>query len=79
MSHLLIYFSAVIWNQGLPDSWNSGEDQSNSGDGFPDSKRKRRSRWSTNPEDKTVIPGMPTVIPSNLTESQQRQYVGRFS
>ncbi|BFZ03766.1 hypothetical protein BsWGS_06805 [Bradybaena similaris] len=64
-----------FFSDGLPDSWNSGEDQNNSGDGFPDSKRKRRSRWSTNPEDKTVIPGMPTVIPSNLTESQQRQYV----
>ncbi|CAG5131364.1 unnamed protein product, partial [Candidula unifasciata] len=58
-----------------PEGWNSGEDHSNSGDAFPENKRKRRSRWSTNPEDKIVIPGMPTVIPSNLTESQQRQYV----
>ncbi|CAL1541757.1 unnamed protein product [Lymnaea stagnalis] len=59
-----------------PDGWNSGEEQSNSGDGLSlsDRKKKRRSRWNTE-EEKIVIPGMPTVIPSNLSELQQRQYV----
>ncbi|XP_059147473.1 splicing factor 1-like [Physella acuta] len=56
-----------------PDAWNSGEEQSNSGDAS-DRKKKRRSRWNTD-EDKIIIPGMPTVIPANLSELQQRQYV----
>lgn len=60
-----------------PDSWNNGEEQSNSGDAN-DRKKKRRSRWNTD-EDKIIIPGMPTVIPANLSESQQRQYVGMLS
>ncbi|KAK7003113.1 splicing factor 1 [Biomphalaria glabrata] len=63
-------------SDGVPENWNSGEELSNSGDGFgsSDRKKKRRSRWNTD-EDKIVIPGMPTVIPANLSESQQRQYV----
>ncbi|BFZ18030.1 hypothetical protein BsWGS_21069 [Bradybaena similaris] len=59
----------------VPDGWNSGEDLSNSGDGLSEPKKKRRSRWNTDNDDKIVIPGMPTVLPPNLTESQQRLYV----
>ncbi|CAG5122715.1 unnamed protein product, partial [Candidula unifasciata] len=59
----------------VPDGWNSGEDMSNSGDGMSETKKKRRSRWNTDNDDKIVIPGMPTVLPPNLTESQQRLYV----
>ncbi|KAF8375988.1 sfa-1 [Pristionchus pacificus] len=36
------------------------------------SKRERKSRWSTT---KSFVPGMPTVLPSDLTETQQRQYL----
>ncbi|KAH9499596.1 Splicing factor 1 [Bulinus truncatus] len=63
-------------SDGVPDAWNSGEECSNSGDGFGnlDRKKKRRSRWNTD-DDKIVIPGMPTVLPANLSETQQRQYV----
>ncbi|XP_005102932.1 splicing factor 1 isoform X2 [Aplysia californica] len=57
------------------EAWNNGDEQSNSGDGMSARKKKRKSRWNTDNDEKTVIPGMPTVIPSNLTESQQRQYV----
>jgi len=58
------------------DSWNTGVGQLDEDSAAErERKRKRRSRWNTDNDDKTVIPGMPTVIPSNLTESQQRQYV----
>ncbi|GCB82337.1 hypothetical protein scyTo_0021977, partial [Scyliorhinus torazame] len=39
-------------------------------------KRRKRSRWSNETSDqKTVIPGMPTVIPPGLTRDQERAYI----
>ncbi|XP_032872081.1 splicing factor 1 isoform X2 [Amblyraja radiata] len=39
-------------------------------------KRRKRSRWSNETSDqKTVIPGMPTVIPPGLTREQERAYI----
>ncbi|GMR49821.1 hypothetical protein PMAYCL1PPCAC_20017, partial [Pristionchus mayeri] len=35
-------------------------------------KRERKSRWSTT---KSFVPGMPTVLPSDLTDTQQKQYL----
>ncbi|KAJ8318389.1 hypothetical protein KUTeg_003480 [Tegillarca granosa] len=41
-----------------------------------DRKKKRKSRWATEQEtDKTIIPGMPTVIPTGLSTDQERQYL----
>uniref|UniRef100_A0A8C3CJI6 Splicing factor 1 n=1 Tax=Cairina moschata TaxID=8855 RepID=A0A8C3CJI6_CAIMO len=43
---------------------------------FP--KKRKRSRWNQDSlEQKTVIPGMPTVIPPGLTREQERAYIGR--
>ncbi|XP_018607469.1 splicing factor 1 isoform X6 [Scleropages formosus] len=40
-------------------------------------KKRKRSRWSSEtPDQKTVIPGMPTVIPPGLTREQERAYIG---
>ena len=40
-------------------------------------KARKRSRWSSEtPDQKTVIPGMPTVIPPGLTRDQERAYIG---
>lgn len=40
----------------------------------PPTKKKRRSRWGS--EDvKTILPGLPTVLPSNLTGEHQRMYL----
>ncbi|GMS98269.1 hypothetical protein PENTCL1PPCAC_20444, partial [Pristionchus entomophagus] len=36
------------------------------------SKRDRKSRWSTT---KSFVPGMPTVLPADLTDLQQRRYL----
>uniref|UniRef100_A0A8C9XXT5 Branchpoint-bridging protein n=1 Tax=Sander lucioperca TaxID=283035 RepID=A0A8C9XXT5_SANLU len=39
-------------------------------------KSRKRSRWSSEtPDQKTVIPGMPTVIPPGLTRDQERAYI----
>ncbi|KAM9080324.1 splicing factor 1 isoform 14-T14 [Megaptera novaeangliae] len=40
------------------------------------SKKRKRSRWNQDTmEQKTVIPGMPTVIPPGLTREQERAYI----
>lgn len=42
-------------------------------------KKRKRSRWSSEtPDQKTVIPGMPTVIPPGLTREQERAYIGNY-
>ncbi|KAG9340132.1 hypothetical protein AGOR_G00018140 [Albula goreensis] len=39
-------------------------------------KARKRSRWSSEtPDQKTVIPGMPTIIPPGLTREQERAYI----
>ena len=49
------------------------------GDGHLERRKKRRSRWATDETvDKTIIPGMPTVLPSNLNKEQERQYICKF-
>ncbi|EAW74287.1 splicing factor 1, isoform CRA_b [Homo sapiens] len=46
---------------------------------FP-SKKRKRSRWNQDTmEQKTVIPGMPTVIPPGLTREQERAYIGKYT
>uniref|UniRef100_A0A8C7I7Y5 Branchpoint-bridging protein n=1 Tax=Oncorhynchus kisutch TaxID=8019 RepID=A0A8C7I7Y5_ONCKI len=43
---------------------------------FGQKKARKRSRWSSEtPDQKTVIPGMPTVIPPGLTRDQERAYI----
>uniref|UniRef100_T1JNQ7 Branchpoint-bridging protein n=1 Tax=Strigamia maritima TaxID=126957 RepID=T1JNQ7_STRMM len=39
------------------------------------SKKKRRSRWGGDEKDKTFIPGMPTVLPGNLSKDQEKAYL----
>ena len=36
-------------------------------------KRKRRSRWQADPDDKAILP---SVIPSGLNRDQEEQYIG---
>lgn len=56
----------------------------NFAEGDPDSswerfglmKKKRKSRWATDTEsDKTVLNGLPVVIPPGLTKEQEEQYL----
>ena len=41
-------------------------------------KQKRKSRWGGTENDKTFIPGMPTILPSTLDPTQQEAYLGKF-
>ncbi|KAK1150885.1 hypothetical protein AOXY_G33289 [Acipenser oxyrinchus oxyrinchus] len=49
--------------------------QSGGGD-FGQKRSRKRSRWNDEtPDQKTVIPGMPTVIPPGLSREQERAYI----
>ncbi len=41
-------------------------------------KRKRISRW-TDESEKTCIPGMPTIIPGNMTPGQEKAYLSNLN
>ena len=62
-------------------AWGTGA-TSNQGDGQQESerKKKRKSRWAQETElEKTIIPGMPTVIPTGLSMDQEKQYLCKFN
>lgn len=41
--------------------------------------RKKRSRWGGSENDKTFIPGMPTILPASLDSHQQEAYLGDYN
>lgn len=41
-------------------------------------ERKKRSRWGGSENDKTFIPGMPTILPPSLDANQQEAYLGNY-
>ena len=43
-----------------------------------DSKKKKKSRWGGSENDKTFIPGMPTILPATLDPHQQEAYLGNY-
>nr|CAD7403674.1 unnamed protein product [Timema poppensis] len=38
-------------------------------------QKRRRSRWGGDEKEKTFIPGMPTVLPNNMSKEQERAYL----
>jgi hypothetical protein len=38
--------------------------------------KRRRSRWGGDEKEKTFIPGMPTILPTNLSKEQEEAYLG---
>lgn len=42
-------------------------------------KRKKKSRWQGDEKEKIFIPGMPTVLPANLTKDQEEAYLCKLS
>lgn len=40
-----------------------------------DRRRKRKSRWGGDENDRVVIPGMPTILPPNLSKEQEKIYL----
>lgn len=50
------------------------------GDGDASAKlRRKRSRWGGTENDKTFIPGMPTILPSTLDPNQQEAYLSKYN
>lgn len=47
-------------------------------DADPTRKRKK-SRWAETTEARAFIPGMPTIIPANLSREQEKTYLRKFS
>lgn len=44
----------------------------------PRRKKTRTSRWVTSDKDpKAFIPGMPTIIPPNMTKEQEKAYLSK--
>ena len=66
----------IVGGSAVGGIQSSGADPNNpTSGGGPERKRKRKSRWGNAEEDKTCIPGMPTVIPSGLTQVQEEAYL----
>jgi len=62
-------------------SWKRGIEDSNDSDSnslASDRKKKKRSRWGVDEKEKTFIPGMPTVLPANLTKDQEEAYLSNL-
>lgn len=49
---------------------------SNSADTQEGKRRKKKSRWAGTENEKTFIPGMPTILPAGMTPDQQQAYLG---
>ncbi len=43
----------------------------------PRRKKKRASRWAGTESDKAVIPGIPTIMPANMTSEQEKAYLSK--
>ena len=51
------------------------QDDSNSGS---EKKKKRRSRWGDSETEKSIVMGLPVVVPQGLTKEQEEQYLRMF-
>ena len=71
--------AAVAAAAAVAATWKREPEDSDSNSASGDRKRKkRRSRWGGEEKEKTFIPGMPTVLPANLTKDQEEAYLGNF-
>ncbi|XP_034660163.1 splicing factor 1 isoform X1 [Drosophila subobscura] len=70
-------FASFFNNQNSNDSMSNGA-VDNPFDSAAERKRKRKSRWGGTENDKTFIPGMPTILPSTLDPAQQEAYLVQF-
>ena len=73
---MLVSFGDIFCELFIVGGW-GGEDTGSSEDSEALRRKKKRSRWNTSQDDKTVIPGMPTTIPPNLSKEQEQQYIGK--
>jgi len=41
-------------------------------------RKRKRSRWGDAEVDKAFIPGMPTVLPANMSKEQEELYLRKY-
>lgn len=73
------YFNDIfmnLWFNGGILFAGDGKQEKDSKDG--ERKKRKKTRWSGSEHDKTFIPGMPTVLPTNLTPEQEKAYLCKF-
>ncbi|XP_061386600.1 splicing factor 1 [Musca vetustissima] len=66
-------FAALFSCNNSNDSTSNGPTDSGSQEG--ERKRRKKSRWGGTENDKTFIPGMPTILPPTLDPKQQEAYL----
>ncbi|XP_029404200.2 splicing factor 1 isoform X1 [Bactrocera dorsalis] len=66
-------FAALFQCSNSNDSCSNGPSENSQDDS--DRKRRKRSRWGGTENDKTFIPGMPTILPPTLDSAQQEAYL----
>ncbi|XP_004536583.1 splicing factor 1 [Ceratitis capitata] len=66
-------FAALFQCSNSNDSCSNGPSENSQDD--TDRKRRKRSRWGGTENDKTFIPGMPTILPPTLDSAQQEAYL----
>ncbi|ODN02445.1 Splicing factor 1 [Orchesella cincta] len=57
---------------------NSNSQEASEGDSREKRRKKRRSRWMGTENEKAVIPGMPTILPADLTPDQTEAYIAQL-
>ncbi|VDK64068.1 unnamed protein product [Cylicostephanus goldi] len=60
-----VALAGIAGADGVPGSENA----------LTERKRERKSRWSVT---KSFVPGMPTILPSNLTDDQRTAYLREY-
>ena len=64
--------SMPSYSNGSGEKRESSRDEDGTRD---ERKRKRKSRWGNSETDRVIIPGLPTVLPSNITPEQEKTYL----
>ena len=62
-----------------PSSLGSSSAGNGASSGPSERKRKRKSRWAGGEDDKTFIPGMPTMLPQGLNKDQEQAYLCKWT
>lgn len=58
--------------------FDNNSNDSNTSNGS-DKRRKKRSRWGGDESEKVFIPGLPTILPANLSKEQEEIYICKLT
>ena len=68
---IVVFFNSLSLSLSLPPSL-----LDTAGGSSEPPKKKRKSRWGSE-QVKTVIPGLPTSLPANMKEDEQKLYISK--